>query len=285
VPAERLRMGVVDRIFARVGAQDDLAAQRSTFMVEMIETANILRNATPRSLLVLDEIGRGTSTFDGIAVARAVVEHIHDSPRLGCKTLFATHYHELADLAAGLERVTSLRVAVLERGEEVVFLHRVEPGAADRSYGVHVARLAGVPEPVTRRAAAILADLERNPQPGHASPAHERRPDFSCHPGPSCHPERSEGSPIANRPVREGDGPRLVGSESHDREPRAGDTHAPPNRANGHAPLASPDGHILAPPAPHPAVRRLRGLDPLRMTPIEALAELEALARLAAEDA
>ena len=161
MPAASARLGVVDRVFTRVGAQDDLAGQRSTFMVEMIETANILRNATPRSLLVLDEIGRGTSTFDGIAVARAVVEQIHDDPRLRCKTLFATHYHELADLADELPGVTSLQVEVLERGDQVVFLHRVVPGAADRSYGVHVARLAGVPEPVTRRAAAILAELER----------------------------------------------------------------------------------------------------------------------------
>jgi DNA mismatch repair protein MutS len=161
VPATSARLGVVDRVFARVGAQDDLAGQRSTFMVEMIETANILRNATPRSLLVLDEIGRGTSTFDGIAVARAVVEHLHHNPRLRCKTLFATHYHELADLAGELAGVASLQVEVLERGDRVVFLHRVVPGAADRSYGVHVARLAGVPEPVTRRAAEILAELEQ----------------------------------------------------------------------------------------------------------------------------
>jgi DNA mismatch repair protein MutS len=160
VPATTVRLGIVDRVFARVGAQDDLAGQRSTFMVEMIETANILRSATPRSLLVLDEIGRGTSTFDGIAVARAVVEQIHADPRLRCKTLFATHYHELADLADELPGVASLQVEVLERGDRVVFLHRVVPGAADRSYGIHVARLAGVPEQVTRRAAAILAELE-----------------------------------------------------------------------------------------------------------------------------
>ncbi len=166
VPADRARLGLVDRIFARVGAQDDLAGHRSTFMVEMIETANILRSATPRSLLILDEIGRGTSTFDGIAVARAVVEHIHDDPRLGCKTLFATHYHELAELESSLQRAAAYRMEVLERGDQVVFLHRVAPGAADRSYGVHVARLAGVPSAVTRRAAQILTELERrNSQP------------------------------------------------------------------------------------------------------------------------
>ena len=119
---------MVDRIFTRVGAQDDLAAQRSTFMVEMIETANILRNATPRSLVILDEIGRGTSTYDGLAIARAVVEHMHDG--LGCKTLFATHYHELAELEARLwTNAAAFRMEVLERGEQVVFLHRVVPGA------------------------------------------------------------------------------------------------------------------------------------------------------------
>jgi DNA mismatch repair protein MutS len=231
VPAQSARIGIVDRIFARVGAQDDLSAQRSTFMVEMIETANILRNATPRSLLVLDEIGRGTSTFDGIAVARAVVEHIHDSPRLGCKTLFATHYHELADLAETLEGVASLQVEVLERGDQVVFLHRVVEGAADRSYGVHVARLAGVPEPVTRRAASILAELEKS---RHFGPMHS-----------------SLTAPL---------------------EPR---------KANG---AVDEHGAGAVPPLPTSgetaALRRLAQLDPLRMSPLEALSELAALVGL-----
>jgi DNA mismatch repair protein MutS len=219
VPATSARLGVVDRVFARVGAQDDLAGQRSTFMVEMIETANILRNASPRSLLVLDEIGRGTSTFDGIAVARAVVEQIHDDPRLRCKTLFATHYHELADLADELPGVTSLQVEVLERGDRVVFLHRVVPGAADRSYGVHVARLAGVPEPVTRRAAAILAGLERTRERGVNDSGVEgvRSDDASA--------------------------PRLGAGQAE-------------------------------------ALRRLASIEPLRMSPLEALTELLALVEL-----
>jgi DNA mismatch repair protein MutS len=219
VPATSARLGVVDRVFARVGAQDDLAGQRSTFMVEMIETANILRNATPSSLLVLDEIGRGTSTFDGIAVARAVVEQIHDDPRLRCKTLFATHYHELADLAGELSGVASLQVEVLERGDRVVFLHRVVPGAADRSYGVHVARLAGVPEPVTRRAAAILAELERARDRGTGAKGRAT-------------------APVGSTAARVSDGQAE-------------------------------------------ALRRLASIEPLRMSPLDALAELIALVELA----
>lgn len=159
VPADRARIGIVDRIFTRVGAQDDIAAGQSTFMVEMVETANILHHATPRSLLVLDEIGRGTSTYDGLAIARAVVEHIHD--RVGARTLFATHYHELTLLADRFPRVHNAHVAVTESGADVIFLHRVVPGGADRSYGIHVARLAGMPGEVTARAEAALLDLEQ----------------------------------------------------------------------------------------------------------------------------
>jgi DNA mismatch repair protein MutS len=166
VPADRARLGVVDRVFTRIGAQDDLSGHRSTFMVEMTETASILRNASPRSLVVLDEVGRGTSTYDGLALARAVLEHLHSTPSLGCRTLFATHYHELAELETVLPRLRSVRMAVLERGREVVFLHRVEPGAADRSYGIQVARLAGVPLDVTTRAEEILAVLEAGPAGG-----------------------------------------------------------------------------------------------------------------------
>ena len=145
VPAESATIGIVDRIFTRVGLQDDLALGQSTFMVEMLETASILNHATSRSLIVLDEIGRGTSTYDGLAIARAVAEHIHNHPRLGCKTLFATHYHELTRLADFLPRVRNYNVAVSEERGEVVFLRRIVPGGADRSYGVHVARLAGLP--------------------------------------------------------------------------------------------------------------------------------------------
>jgi DNA mismatch repair protein MutS len=162
VPAQSARIGVVDRVFTRIGAHDDIAAGRSTFMVEMIEAATILRSATTRSLVVLDEIGRGTSTFDGMAIAQAILEDLHDQGRPGGapKTIFATHYHELTVLAALLPRVRNYRVDVLERGDDVVFLHAVVEGGADKSYGVHVARLAGVPERVTRRAADLLRTLE-----------------------------------------------------------------------------------------------------------------------------
>jgi DNA mismatch repair protein MutS len=159
VPAASARIAIVDRIFTRVGAQDDLASGQSTFLVEMLETANILHNATPRSLIVLDEIGRGTSTYDGMAIARAVVEHLHE--RLGAKTLFATHYHELVALAGALPRVRNENVAVAEEDGRIVFLHKIVPGGADRSYGVHVAQLAGLPESVVQRAAGVLAELER----------------------------------------------------------------------------------------------------------------------------
>jgi DNA mismatch repair protein MutS len=161
VPAEEARIGLVDRIFTRVGAQDDIATGRSTFMVEMEETANILNHATHRSLVILDEIGRGTSTYDGLAIARAVVEYIHNSPRLGAKTLFATHYHELTELQNLLPRVRNYNVAVAEDGERVIFLHKIVPGGADRSYGIHVARLAGLPRAILRRAEDILQDLEK----------------------------------------------------------------------------------------------------------------------------
>ncbi len=169
VPATEAELGVVDRIFSRVGAQDDIASGHSTFMVEMIETAAILHHATRQSLLVLDEIGRGTSTYDGVAIARAVVEYIHE--RIGSRTLFATHYHELTELAEHLEHVENLHTAVTEHEGQVVFLHRMAPGGADRSYGIHVARLAGLPHSVTVRADRLLRQLERNangrkPAPG-----------------------------------------------------------------------------------------------------------------------
>ncbi len=161
VPAERARIGIVDRIFTRIGTQDDIATGQSTFMVEMLETAAILNHATGRSLVVLDEIGRGTSTYDGLAIARAIVEYVHNTPRLGCKTLFATHYHELTELESILPRVRCYRMDVLEEGERVVFLRQVVPGGADRSYGIHVAGLAGMPRGIVRRAREILDDLEQ----------------------------------------------------------------------------------------------------------------------------
>ncbi len=160
VPADSAHIGLVDRIFTRIGASDEIARGQSTFMVEMVEAANILHHATSRSLLILDEIGRGTSTYDGLAIAWAVVEYIHNHPGLRAKTLFATHYHELTDLAERLPHVVNFNVAVAEQGDTVVFLHKIVPGAADRSYGVHVAQLAGLPKPVIVRAQEILADLE-----------------------------------------------------------------------------------------------------------------------------
>ncbi|MGH7912648.1 MAG: DNA mismatch repair protein MutS, partial [Candidatus Dormibacteraceae bacterium] len=160
VPAERALVGLADRVFTRVGAHDDLTAGMSTFMVEMAETANILNHATRRSLVVFDEVGRGTSTYDGLSIAQAVVETIHDAPRLGCRTLFATHFHELTALADRLPRVRNERVEVQEEGETIRFLHRVVPGGADRSYGIHVAALAGLPGPLIARARQLLQELE-----------------------------------------------------------------------------------------------------------------------------
>ena len=168
VPATTAQIGVVDRIFTRIGASDELHRGQSTFMVEMIETANILNHATERSLLILDEIGRGTSTYDGLAIAWAVVEHIHNSPSLRAKTQFATHYHELTDLADRLPQIVNYNVAVDDSGDDVVFLRRILPGRADRSYGVHVAQMAGLPRGVVRRAGEILLDLEAS---GAAGPS------------------------------------------------------------------------------------------------------------------
>ena len=174
VPAEAASIGVVDRLFTRVGLQDDLAVGQSTFMIEMVETAAILNHATPRSLIVLDEIGRGTSTYDGLAIARAVAEYTHNHPRLGCKTLFATHYHELTQLAEVLPRVRNFNVAVSEDQGDVVFLRRIVPGGADKSYGVHVARLAGLPGSVVNRAWEVLGELEDGASQGRGD-ARRRR--------------------------------------------------------------------------------------------------------------
>jgi DNA mismatch repair protein MutS len=159
VPAREARIGVIDRVFTRVGAQDNLARGQSTFLVEMIETATILNNVTPRSLVLLDEVGRGTSTFDGLAIAWAVVEALHDRGH-GAKVLFATHFHELTRLAGRLGAVRNFHVAVREWNDEIVFLHKVQPGGTDRSYGIQVARLAGLPAAVIARSKALLAELE-----------------------------------------------------------------------------------------------------------------------------
>ena len=162
VPAESAEIGIVDRIFTRVGASDDLASGQSTFMVEMTEVANILRNATRNSLLILDEIGRGTSTYDGLSIAWAVVEHISDAKKLGAKTLFATHYHELTELEGRLSSVNNYCIAVKEQGEDIIFLRKIIKGGADKSYGIQVAKLAGVPEDVLKRAYEIADQLTEN---------------------------------------------------------------------------------------------------------------------------
>jgi len=172
VPADRARIGLVDRIFTRVGALDEIAAGRSTFMVEMVETANILNHATERSLLILDEIGRGTSTYDGLSIAWAVVEYLHNHPERRARTLFATHYHELIELAGRLPAVCNYSLEVVEEDGQVVFLHKVVPGGADRSYGIHVAQLAGVPRPVIHRAEGLLEQLESGKfRPGTEKPS------------------------------------------------------------------------------------------------------------------
>jgi DNA mismatch repair protein MutS len=162
VPADSAEIGLVDRIFTRIGAHDELHAGRSTFMVEMVETAEILNHATNRSLLILDEIGRGTSTYDGLAIAWAIIEYLHNHPRLKPRTLFATHYHELVGLADLLPLVSNYNVAVTEEGDKVIFLHQIVPGGADQSYGIHVGQLAGLPRDVINRANEILHELEKH---------------------------------------------------------------------------------------------------------------------------
>ena len=162
VPATAATIGLTDRVFTRVGASDMLSRGESTFMVEMTEAANILLHATPRSLVILDEVGRGTATFDGLSLAWAMVEHLHDSQEHAAKVLFATHYHELTDLARLLPRLVNRSLAVKEWRGRILFLHRVVEGPSDRSYGIHVARLAGVPDAVCTRATEILDNLERH---------------------------------------------------------------------------------------------------------------------------
>ena len=161
VPAQTAKIGVVDKIFTRVGASDDLSMGQSTFMVEMMEVASILKEATPKSLIILDEIGRGTSTYDGLSIAWAVAEYIADKEKCGAKTLFATHYHELTELENKLDGVKNYSIAVKEKGEDIIFLRKIVEGGTDESYGIHVARLAGVPKVVTNRANEILRSLER----------------------------------------------------------------------------------------------------------------------------
>jgi DNA mismatch repair protein MutS len=188
VPAQSAHIGVVDRLFSRVGAADDLARGRSTFMVEMVETAAILNQATDRSLVILDEIGRGTATFDGLSIAWAVVEYLHEVTK--CRALFATHYHELTVLAGRLANVANVTMDVKEWREEIIFLHKVKTGAADRSYGIQVARLAGLPRTVTERASEVLALLEKSDaRAGDGEALLEDLPLFAARPGPARTPD------------------------------------------------------------------------------------------------
>jgi DNA mismatch repair protein MutS len=191
VPAKAATIGTTDRIFTRVGASDELGRGHSTFMVEMTETANILNNATPRSLIILDEIGRGTSTYDGVSLAWSITEYLHDV--IGARALFATHYHELAQLAESLAGLRNYNVEVKELDNDVLFLHKIAPGNAQRSYGINVARLAGIPEAVLKRAQGILVELESR----HQLPESQRR-----------HVNPPEKQPKKRKPKLE-DGPTL----------------------------------------------------------------------------
>jgi DNA mismatch repair protein MutS len=238
VPAAHARIGIVDRVFTRVGASDNLVRGQSTFMVEMAETSAILHTATRSSLVLLDEIGRGTSTYDGVSIAWAVSEHLHD--RIGCKTVFATHYHELTQLADELGAVRNYNVAVREvagpngGAPQVLFLHRLQPGGADRSYGIEVGRLAGLPVQVLSRAREVLALLEGE---GAQMATALGRP---------------VGTPMVDRGTNRGSGQRAPAS-------------------------AAPSEQLGLFGAPHPAVERLRGLDVNTMTPLQALEELARL--------
>ncbi|MSP78011.1 MAG: DNA mismatch repair protein MutS [Dehalococcoidia bacterium] len=244
VPADEATIGLVDRIFTRVGLQDDLTTGMSTFMLEMVETAHILNNATAKSLVILDEIGRGTSTYDGLAIARAVAEHLHNSPKLGCKTLFATHYHELTELASangGLPRVRNFNVSAVEQDGKLVFLHSLRPGGADRSYGVHVAQLAGLPKPVVQRAEEVLSQLESG---------QGNEPSVHGPTSPSMHT-----------------GPASLGTG------RTGKGSVVRN--------TSPQLPLLPSNEVHPAFQALMELDLNAMTPLEALNKLAELQRQA----
>jgi DNA mismatch repair protein MutS len=243
VPAESAILGLIDRIFTRVGAQDDIATGQSTFMVEMVETSYILSHASPRSLIILDEVGRGTSTYDGLAIAQAVVEYIHNNPKCGAKTLFATHYHELIELAQVLPRVRNFNMAVREEGGKVIFMRKVLPGGADRSYGIHVAQLAGLPRPIIRRSEELLTLLE------------SQRADMELK---SAHRSRSSNG-------------------------RNGAAKPNPAEERQQLDLFAPAAIVTAPPAEHPALAELRNLKIDEFSPLEAINKLYELQKKASE--
>jgi DNA mismatch repair protein MutS len=244
VPADAAEVGLVDRIFTRIGAQDDIATGQSTFMVEMTETASLLAQCTPRSLIVLDEVGRGTSTYDGMAIARAILEYLHDEPAVRSRVLFATHYHELTALAEQYAGLHNVHLAAIERDGQVVFLHELRDGAADRSYGIHVAALAGIPAPVIQRAEVLLAGYEA------------RNTDAAAVPDS---PAAAGGADAAEVPAR--------------RRPRA---------AAGANDAVAGQLSLFA-SVPHPLVTYLQRLDIDGLTPLEALNRLAELQRLADE--
>ncbi|RRR78123.1 MAG: DNA mismatch repair protein MutS [Candidatus Viridilinea halotolerans] len=263
VPAEAAEVGLVDRIFTRIGAQDDIATGQSTFMVEMTETAALLLQSTPRSLIILDEVGRGTSTYDGMAIARAVVEYIHNEPRLGCRTLFATHYHELTALENELPRLRNYHMAAIEQAGQVVFLHELRRGSTDRSYGIHVAELAGIPSSVITRASALLRDLESNRQSLRAPQAQDQDADSAAQTSPPSLPVHGASSSLAPH------GPQTPPPPA---TPLTEPTDLPP--------LAS--GQLsLFDLAPNPVVTYLRRLRLNEITPLEALMKLHELQKLA----
>lgn len=244
VPAASAEVGLVDRIFTRIGAQDDIATGQSTFMVEMTETAALLSQSSRRSLIILDEVGRGTSTYDGMAIARAVVEYIHNDPRLQCRTLFATHYHELTALEEWLPRVRNYHMAAIEKDGRVVFLYELRRGGADRSYGIHVAELAGIPRPVIRRATELLSELERR----GAVESSKQQAASGTSEGDA---EKDEAAPPAHPVTADAQTQGLAGQSS------------------------------LFDLAPNPVVEYLKRLNVNELSPIEALTKLYELQKLA----
>jgi DNA mismatch repair protein MutS len=265
-------VGLVDRIFTRIGAQDDIATGQSTFMVEMTETAALLLQSSRRSLIILDEVGRGTSTYDGMAIARAVVEYIHNEPGLRCRTLFATHYHELIALASELERVSNYHMAAVEQDGQVVFLHELRPGGADRSYGIHVAELAGIPSRVIRRASELLAELEGQAEGrGTSGRGAERARAQEDEAGERA--RRREGERASGREDERASGRSLHATrETSDRALHSGERE---QRANAQLSLFDT--------APSPVLEYLRRLNLNELTPLDALLKLNELQKLARE--
>ena len=217
VPADEAKIGIADRIFARIGAQDEIHAGQSTFMVEMVETARLLSGSSERSLLIIDEVGRGTSTYDGLAIARAVLEYIHDQSHLNCRTLFATHFHELTELPGTLQRARNFNVMVAEEGGRAIFTHRLTPGGANRSFGVHVAQLAGLPHAVITRARNLLHQLEEHSaRPGERLPAAEANATTTAEELPPGHTQDIDDSQRAEAQLEDNDAPAIISGDAAD---------------------------------------------------------------------